>query len=291
MIDKIISHQYFNIFLRIAIILILATILRIITGFYFKRAKQKISKNSTEEIKRVQQTRFTLLRKITSAGIYLITIILVLGQIPGFKEISYSLLAGAGILALILGFAAQKALSNIISGISIALYGPFRVGDKLKAFEEYGEVEDINLRHTVIRTWDNKRLVVPNALMDDKEVINFSLKGEKVLWTLSMGISYDSDIDKAKKIMLKKAKTHPSNLEFEENKDGEKVKQEPYTRVVDWADSAVVIKLYFWCEDAWKAWGMGFDLLEQIKKEFDKQGIEIPFPYRTLVYKKDLKKK
>lgn len=107
-----------------------------------------------------------------------------------------------------------------------------------------------------------------------------------------MGISYDSDIDKAKRIMLEKARKHPDVI-IPEVKDekGEMEKQEPMVRVTECGDFAINLRLYFWVSAPKKAWFTGYELIEQIKKEFDKQGIEIPFPYRTIVYKKDLEKR
>lgn len=146
------------------------------------------------------------------------------------------------------------------------------------------------MRHTIIRTWDNRRIVVPNSKIDEQEIVNFSLKEEKVLWTINIGISYDSDIDKAKKIMTDEAMKHPSNLVNQlTKKEGKEYGS--FVRVTECGDFAVNLRLYFWAEEAWVAWRTGYDLIESIKKEFDKKGIEIPFPYRTIVYKKDLERK
>ncbi|MGC9309738.1 MAG: mechanosensitive ion channel family protein [Candidatus Nanoarchaeia archaeon] len=266
--------DYLPILIKSGVIVGLAILLKITLSIYLSHALKKSQK-------RVKQTRLRLLNHLASATIYLFAIIFILFQIPGFKEISYSLLAGAGILAIVIGFAAQKTLSNVIAGISIALYTPMAVGDKLKIFDEYGEVEDLNLRHVIVKTWDNRRLVIPNSIIDSKEIINFSLEGEEVLWTLNMGISYDSNIDKARKIMIDKAKKNENIIQ---DKD-------IFVRVTECKDFAVNLRLYFWCKDAWIAWKTSHELTESIKKEFDKKGIEIPFPYRTIVYKKDIKKK
>lgn len=286
--EGIFQNQYFWIIIKAVGIILFAIILKKVFSFYFLGILKKTEKKEPSEEKRLKKTRMKFIDGFFSFLIYSVAIIFVLFLIPGFKEISVSLLAGAGIAAVVLGFAAQKSLANIISGISIAFYAPFRVGDKLKIFGEYGIVEDISLRHTIIRTWDNKRLVIPNSLIDSQEILNFSLRGERVLWTLNFGISYDSNIDKAKKIMIEKANKHPDNLVF---KDEKGIKNQPFVRVTECGDFAVNLRLYFWSEDAWTAWKMGYDLTEEIKKEFDKKGIEIPFPYRTIVYKKDLEKR
>jgi len=274
------------------IILIIAFLLYFLIRFYLKRLSNKLPKSKSIEIRRIKKTRIEFLRVIISVMIFGTAMISILFLIPGFKTFSISLLAGAGIAAIIIGFAAQKSIANIVSGMSIAIFAPFRIGDRLKIGEDFGDVEDLNLIYTIIRTWDNRRIIIPNSIISEREIINYSLKDEKMLWTINMGISYDSNIDKAKKIMIELAKKHPDVINPEiEDEDGKIEKKEPFVRVTECGDFAVNLRLYFWVEKPSKAWTTGYDLIEQIKKEFDKQEIEIPYPYRTIVYKKDLDKK
>ncbi|MFH1358305.1 MAG: mechanosensitive ion channel family protein [archaeon] len=291
--SQIISENiYLAILLKTAVILAVAYILHLIFKFHFSKILKKIEKSKSIEDKKVRKTRLELLRIIISNIIFILAGILILFLIPGFKAFSVSLLAGAGIAAIIIGFAAQKTIANIISGISIAIYAPFRIGDRIKTGEETGDVEDLTLRHTVIKTWDNRRVIIPNSVISEKEIVNYSIKEERLLWKINIGISYDSDIDKARKIMINEAKKHPDVFIPEiKNPDGEIEKQEPKVRVTECGDFAVNLRLSFWVEKPSKAWTTGFDLTESIKKQFDKKGIEIPFPYRTIVYKKDLDKK
>lgn len=278
-------------FLKLIGIIITAFVLKLIFDVGFLLRLRYLNRIESVEERREKFTRVEFARKIFSTAIFVIAFVSILFLIPGFKTFSISLLAGAGIAAIVIGFAAQKTLANFFSGISIAYFTPFRVGDRLKVGEDFGDVEDINLRHTVIKTWDNRRIIIPNSIISEKEIINFSIKEERVLWTINMGISYDSNIDKAKKIMLEKANKHP-NIIIPEIKDekGKKEKKIPKVRVTECGDFAVNLRLYFWVAKPDDAWTTSFDLIEQIKKEFDKQGIEIPFPYRTIVYKKDLEK-
>ncbi len=292
-IKTLLMHNfYFQITVHSFLIILSMFIIHLIFDFIFRKRIKYLSKIKNIENKKLKITRIDFLRKIISTTIFILTIIFVLLLIPGFKTLSISLLAGAGIAAIVIGFAAQKTLANIVSGVSIAFFTPFRVGDRLKIGEDLGDVEELTLRHTVIKTWDNRRVIIPNAIISEKEIINYSIKDEKMLWTINMGISYDSDIDKAKKIMIDKAKKHRKIIVPEENdENGNLDKKEPKVRVTDCGDFAVNLRLFFWVEKPSDAWTTGFDLIESIKKEFDKQGIEIPFPYRTIVYKKDLEKK
>ena len=278
-------------FLKAFLIIFFAIFLNVLIKFYFRKLSYFSVNQKSSQDRRVLGTRLKILRRIISSLIYIIAFIMILFLIPGFKTLSVSLLAGAGIIAVIIGFAAQKTIGNIISGISIAVYSPFRIGDKVNILQENGQVEDINLRHTVIRTWDNKRIIIPNSIISEREIINYSLKDEKMLFALELGISYDSDVDKAKEILVNLANKHEENLIFNErDEDGKLEKKEPYVRLVSFGDSSVNLKLYFWVKDNSKGFKMKHELLEQIKKEFDKKGISIPFPHRTIVYKTDLEK-
>ena len=285
-------NNYVKIILFSLLILFMAFIINFIVKIHFKRLLYKYSKSESKQHKRLQKTRLEFLRVLISNIILLSAIISILFLLPGFRTFSLSLLAGAGIAAIVFGFAAQKTIANIIAGISIIIYTPFRIGDKIKVDGELGDVEDITLRHTVIRTWNNRRIFIPNAILSEKQIINYSIKEEMVLWTVDFGISYDSDINKAKKIMVKAANNHKDIIcPLIKDEDGVVEKKVPRVRVTECKDSAINLKLYFWVAKPGLGWSTSFDLMETIKKEFDKSKIEIPFPHRTLVFKKDLEDK
>lgn len=286
------DNYFLKIFLKIGIIILTTLLINLIMKTYFRRMEIIFMRRKTHQEGRVASTRIKIIKIISSGVIYLVALLLLLSFIPGFRTFAISLLAGAGILAIVLGFAAQKSLANIISGISIAIYAPFRIGDKINVSGENGEVEDINLRQTVIRAWDNKRIIIPNSIISEKEVINYSLIDEKMLFTLDAGISYDSSIEKAREIMVKLANKHLENITFKEKDENNiLVKKEPYVRLVSYGDFSINLRLYFWVKDNSKGYKMRHELLEQIKEEFDKNDIEVPFPYRTIVYKKDIERK
>ena len=191
--------------------------------------------------------------------------------------------AGASVTAIVIGLAAQQVLSNVFSGLSIAISRPFRVGDVVEMESEYGTIEDITLRHTVIRTWQNKRVVIPNSRLSVDTVINWTIEELTVLWAVNFGISYDSDIDVARSIIVDEIDKHPDVVHGED--------REVNVRVTELGDFAVNLKATFWVTDRPTAWGTGAEIRESVKKRFDKEGVEIPFPYRTVVYKKDLEQR
>ncbi|RME31172.1 mechanosensitive ion channel family protein [Candidatus Woesearchaeota archaeon] len=238
----------------------------------------------------VDRTRYALFTKLSTLLIYVLGAGVIIYLIPSLRSLSYSIFAGAGVLAIIIGFATQKTFGNLVSGVMIAVYQPYRIGDRVSVAGEYGVIEDITLRHTIINTWDNKRVVIPNSKMDEEVIDNYTLEDPRILGWIDIGISYDSDIDLARRIMREEAMAHPDFLDNRAETDLLAGDEPVRVRVVDFTDSAVMLRLYFWAADQPTRFKMGCDLRERIKKRFAKEGVEIPYPYRTIVYKKDLPK-
>lgn len=239
----------------------------------------------------VDKTSYSLLRHFSVAVVYLVGLIIVISSIPFLEKVSLALLAGAGFAGIVVGLAAQSTLGNIISGISLAVFRPFRVGDRVNVMNEYGKITDITLRHTVLRTWDNRRVIIPNNVIGNEAIINWSIEDPTVNWPVDIGISYDSDIDLARKIMIEEARKHVNVLTYVElvKYDPTIAKEEVIqVLVTELGDYAVNMRLLFWCVDRKLCYITGCELRESVKKRFDAEGVEIPFPYRTIVYKKDL---
>ncbi|WP_445476282.1 mechanosensitive ion channel family protein [Methanococcoides methylutens] len=239
----------------------------------------------------IDETTYGLVRRIIVAMVYFTGFLMIVFSIPSLRDLSIALFAGAGFAGIVIGMAAQNTLSNIIAGIALATFRPFRVGDLLTIHGEYGRVTDITLGYTKIRTWDNRRLNIPNHIISDEAIINWSIDDPSVNWTIVIGISYDSDIDLARRLMIAEARKHPEVMSYEDllkYKSDAKPGDEVSVLVTELADFSVNLKLYVWVHDRSVAFDTGCELKEAIKKRFDAEGVEIPFPYRTIVYKKDL---
>jgi small conductance mechanosensitive channel len=260
-----------------------------------ERIVRKILHNhleGTAKHMRVDPTQYAFFKHIIGAVIYLIGIGLAIYVVPSLRALSVSLFAGAGILAVVVGFASQQALGNVVSGIFIALFKPFRVGDKVKIKDNVqGYVEDITLRHTIIRDFQNQRVIIPNSVISNEIIENAHFGDEKICKHINIGISYDADIDKAFNIMKHEALRHPLLLDNRTKKQKEEKKEVVVTHVVSFSDSSVNIRAWVWAKNPSDAWDIQCDLNKAIKEAFDKEGIEIPYPYRTIVYKKDISKK
>jgi small-conductance mechanosensitive channel len=227
--------------------------------------------------KEFDQTSHALTRRLIVAAIYTIGFLMIILQVPSLNRVAIAMLAGAGVAGLAIGFAAQDSLSNVISGIFLAIFKPIRIGDYVDFKGEYGHIEDLTLRHTIICTWDLRRIIVPNSLMSSDYIVNWSLGSQETIWPVNFGIGYSSDIDKARNIILEETKRHPHVLKDEEI-------NVPLTEL---GDFAVNLRLTFHVPSRGLAFDTGCDIREAVKKRFDAEGIEIPYPYRNVVLQRE----
>lgn len=232
-----------------------------------------------------EKTNYNFFKHAISFIIFLVATIGIFYTIPTLKELGLTLLASAGLVAAVIGLAAQQAFSNIISGIFIVIFKPFRVGDLVEISDKRGIVEDITLRHTVIKNVENKRLIIPNATISNDTIINASIKDPKICNLLELGISYDSDIKLAMSIIQSEAQKHPSCIDNRTDEQKEIGEPIVFVRVMGYGESSINLRAYIWSVDSLSGFIMKSDLFESIKNEFDQNNIEIPFPYRTIVYK------
>lgn len=276
-----IPEQYL-ILVSIGVIILLTILTAAVSARLFRRAIKK----SEKEEGLSDLTNLKFLKRGVTVLIYLIGIGFSIYIVPEFRVVAKGMFASAGLLAIAVGFAAQQALANIVSGVFIVIFKPYKIGDRLSLQTTLnGVVEDINLRHTVIRNFENKRIIIPNSVISNEVLINSNYGDDKIIKWIDLGISYDSDIDLARKIIQEEVEAHPNFIDG--RNEEQKKAEDPLVpvRVISFGDSSVNLRAWAWAEDPPKAFVLGTDLNESIKKRFDKEGIEIPFPYRTVVYK------
>ena len=189
-----------------------------------------------------------------------ITIAMMLG-IPTTSFVTA--LASCGVA---IGLAMQGSLSNVAGGIMILIFKPFKVGDFVEVSDESGTVSEITVIYTVITTVDNKVITIPNGVLTNSVIINYSKNNTRRL-DLKFDASYNCDIDKVKDIITSVVLRHECVIK----------EPEPVIRLADHNASSLTYIVWVWCkvEDYWN---LKFDLVEEVKKEFDKNNIEIPFP-------------
>jgi small conductance mechanosensitive channel len=220
---------------------------------------------------KIDPTSYSFFKNATSFVVYTTAIIFIIYSVPRFKAFGTTLFAGAGIFAAIIALASQQAFSNIISGIFIVISKPFRVGDYIELNPLHkGNIEDITLRHTIIRDVQNNRIIVPNSKINSETIVNFHLNEEMKKEKIEYCIDIDSDIDKAISIIKEEVSNHPDflrQLELFPEKSDLKV------RVVRIENGSIRLRVMVDSEDSDKAYYMHCDLNYSIKKRFDQEGI------------------
>ena len=227
----------------------------------------------------VDRTAALFLTQLAQIGIFILAFTYYAHLIPALRSLGTALLASAGVASVVVGLAAQNTLGNIVAGMSLLMYRPFRVQDVVQVTAasglETGTIESLTLGYTILKTFDNRRIVVPNSVMATQVTVNLTTRDPRVMLLLPLGVGYGSDLDRARAIVMDEARSHAAVQE---------VVDCPVTAL---GASAVTLTLRAWCADATSATRAQFDLLERIKKQFDHQGVEIPFPYRNVVLKSD----
>ena len=252
-------------------------IVRFIVGRFFKTAARKL---------KVDPTRYNFFKNASDFIILLIAVVIIFRSIPGLRTLGNTLLTGAGILAAIVGFASQQAFTNIISGVFLVIFKPFSVGDRVKIGQLYtGDVEDITLRHVVIRDFENKRIVIPNAVISNEVIVNSTITDEKVCIFIEFGISLEANIDRAQKIIQEEAGKHP--LCVDNRSQIELAKGEPpvMVRVMGFTELATQLRAYAWANNPNDGFELKCDLHKSVKERFDKEEIDMALPIRIIAYK------
>lgn len=222
---------------------------------------------------------------IIQALIYLVGVLFAIGQIPQLSKVVQTILAGSGILALALSLSAQESLNNVISGLFITLFKPFDVGDRVTLVSSgiTGTIEDITLRHTIIKTFTNTRIVIPNSTINKEIVENSNIVDAHASAFLDVTVAYESDVDKAIKIMADVIGSHPLYWDVRSEQEKETVpKVKVYVREL--GDRGIALRANMWTQTVNENFEACSDARLQIKKAFDKAGIEIPYTKYTILH-------
>lgn len=232
------------------------------------------------------RTTLTFLRRLVLSIVALIGV--AVATFTSFPQIGVavaSLFIAAGFASIVIGLASQTSLSNLIAGMVISTSQPFRVGDALSYANEWAWVEDIKLTFTILRTWDNRRLIVPNQMFLSSTMVNYDYADSSKLCVVYVTITFESDLDKAIGILKDVAKNHPSffpagNL--------------PVVHVMDLGDAngssadanataGIYLRLLSRAKDQPTNFQMSKDILYEVKKKFDENGIELAYPSRHII--------
>lgn len=207
------------------------------------------------------------LRSLVSIGLKAMLIISVAAMV-GIETTSFVAVIGAAGLAV--GLALQGTLSNFAGGVLILLFKPYTVGDVVEAAGYTGKVHEIQIFTTVLKTPDNKTIIIPNGELSNSSLTNYSTEATRRV-DMVFGIGYEDDIAKAKAVL--------NRLIAEDDR----ILKDPEHQVVvgELADSSVNFKVRVWCNAA-DYWSIYFDMHEKVKLTFDAEGLSIPFPQQDV---------
>jgi small-conductance mechanosensitive channel len=227
---------------------------------------------------KIDDILFELLARFAGFIIWATAIIMAL-DLLGVNVVPF--IAGAGVAGVAIGFAAKDTLSNLIAGILLIIDRPFEVGDRIEVWSApagsatWGDVIDIGLRATKIKTTDNIVIIIPNNEIMLRDIINYTTITDRIRVRINIGIAYDADMQKAKDIILKTAESAGW------------VAKEPPPKVVvrNFGESSVDLQVRVWIANARKRMDTISYITDKVKEAFDEQGVEIPYPRREIYVK------
>ena len=205
--------------------------------------------------------------RLVYAVLLAVTISVALGEL-GVETASIVAIIGAAGLAI--GLALQGSLANLASGLLLVVLKPFKTGDYIEGAGQSGTVMEVGLFATVLRTFDSRKVVVPNSKLTDGTIVNYSTHPTRRLDT-KVSVAYSSDLGRVREVLAGVLAAEPRVL----------ADPAPVISVEELADSGVVIGLRIWLKSS-DYWPVRFELLGKVKEAFDAAGIEIPFPQRDV---------
>ncbi len=245
---------------------VIKALLIIIIGYVFSRAASTV----TERL--VKKEMNPHLGKVSrNVVFYVLMGVAVITALGVFIEVT-TILAAAGIAGIAIGMAAQRSVSNIISGLFLLADQPFQIGDAVDIGGDAGVVLDISLFSTRLRTFDNKYLRIPNDSVANAKITNLTYYEIRRL-DLPVGVAYKEDVAKALEVITKVVTGHSKVL----------VEPEPQILVTGFGDSAIDMEVRAWVQRV-ELFTARTELIRDIKKVLDQEGIEIPFPHRTIYF-------
>lgn len=241
-------------FLKAILIVVVGKILITLIVKILKRSLEKTNTDAS-------------LANFLSKAVKILGYVIIIATIMGVFGISTTgIIAAVSAAAVGVGVALKDSLSNVAGGILLLFFPRFVTGDCIEVESDEGKVIAVDLMHTTILTFDNKQVSIPNGVLINNNIVNYSREETRRV-DIVFPISYEADVNKAKDIAMETILKHPLTL---------KKPDEPFVRVKDYSDSSVNIVTRVWCKTE-NYWALHFDLTEQIREAFDNNKIDIPF--------------
>lgn len=262
--------QWLEIGIIVVLTFIVTRIIKLVMRRYVNRSSAYL---------KIDKTRLRFFGNAINGVIFVFAAISIIHTIPALRSISTTLFASAGILAAVIGFASQQAVSNIVGGVFVVIFRPFRVGDNIKVGNDLsGIVEDITLRHTILKDAENARIVIPNSLINNQTVINYDIIDSKYRKKILFNVPLENSIDKAISILKEEVYKHPLIL-----KDKHPDKSSIQIDVYSITDKFITLRVLVWTKNVDDAAKLSFDLNHSVFVAFNENGIKLSEPQTIVI--------
>jgi small conductance mechanosensitive channel len=244
--------------------------------FYVGRIVARMITKGLRKVMEAQEVDKILESFVCNLAYWVIMIFVIIAAINQVGIQTTSLIAVMGAAGLAVGLALQGSLSNFAAGVLIVLFRPYRVGDFVEAAGISGVVQQVQILTTILKTGDNKQIIVPNSQIMGSIITNYSANDQRRV-DMVVGVSYEDDLDKVRKTLQELVAAE------------DRILDDPACTIAvsELADSSVNFVVRPWAKTS-DYWGVKFDLTEAIKKRFDQEGISFPFPQQDVhIYKSD----
>lgn len=202
------------------------------------------------------ETRMRMIERLSAVVLFFVAFALVfwIMDVAALKRVAVGMFASAGVAGVAIGFAAQATMANLVAGIIIAFAQPIRLADNIEIDGEYGAVESIGIFYTNIRTWDNRRLVIPNKLLSDQSIRNYTIVDPRMPAIVLLRLDYGADVDAVRGMLLEEARSHSLFLS----------EPTPSVQVTNADDLGLTVRLMAWTAGGADAWTLAVQVREKV---------------------------
>ncbi|ARD21181.1 mechanosensitive ion channel family protein [Shewanella japonica] len=270
-VSQIDINQYLPIIIDGGINVLLAALI-LIVGLYVANKASAIINKIGESYDKLDNTLFRFLGSVAK---YVILAFVAIAVLNRFGVQTASIVALLGAAGLAVGLALQGTLSNLAAGVMLLLFRPYKVGDFISAADRFGNVQEIDLFTTILKTFDNQHIIVPNSQIWGAQIVNHSFHDIRGV-DMHFGVAYKENTDEVRKVIDTVLAAHPHVLQD----------PAPFVEVETLNNSSVDFLVRPFCHGE-HYFDILYSIPEQVKKALDEAGIEIPFPHRKVIIEKE----
>jgi len=265
----------------VAVVLLTAIAVKVVKLVFGRIEKKRRDEHRTFGYVRIAQYIVLLL-------IYAVAVAAVISG--SVQQTISAVVASSGIAAVVLSIACQEPIGNLCSGVIIIIASPFKVGDIVRhlGLDIIGTVEEITLRHTVIRTFEQKRLFIPNSDMNKAAIENSNYGEERVRMALEFAITFESDLDAAIKVVTNAILRHPSFDDEQAERDRAVGRDPVEVRVSRFEQNGVILRVWVWAPTLSESYRMKSDILREVKTRFGYAHVRFAYPHIEMVEKNSI---